>query len=46
MEGGEIVELGSHAELMAQGGLYSRLYTLQFSREAGQRDEVSTPASY
>lgn len=36
MEGGAIVELGSHQELMALGGLYSRLYSLQFSREAGQ----------
>jgi ABC-type multidrug transport system fused ATPase/permease subunit len=45
MEGGEIVELGSHAQLMALGGLYSRLYQLQFSREAGQRDDVSTSAS-
>ncbi len=39
MESGQVVELGSHHELMALGGLYSRLYSLQFSREAGQRDE-------
>ena len=28
---GEIREAGAHAELLAQGGLYSRLYELQFS---------------
>jgi ATP-binding cassette subfamily B protein len=27
---GEIREAGAHAELLAQGGLYSRLYELQF----------------
>jgi ATP-binding cassette, subfamily B, bacterial MsbA len=39
MESGRIVELGNHAELMALGGLYSRLYSLQFSREAAARAE-------
>ena len=28
--GGKIVERGSHSELMAQGGVYSQLYELQF----------------
>jgi len=45
MESGQIVELGSHHELMALGGLYSRLYSLQFSREAGQREEVAVSAA-
>ncbi len=31
MDGGRIVETGNHAELMAQGGLYARLASLQFS---------------
>jgi ATP-binding cassette subfamily B protein len=30
MESGQIVEQGTHAELLALGGLYSRLYTEQF----------------
>jgi subfamily B ATP-binding cassette protein MsbA len=38
MDRGRIVELGSHQELMQLGGLYSRLYSLQFVREAGLQD--------
>ena len=34
---GEIVERGSHAELLTTGGVYSRLHGLQF-----QRDEATT----
>ncbi|QFR33301.1 ABC transporter transmembrane domain-containing protein [Ancylobacter sp. TS-1] len=30
MEGGRVVEEGTHASLVAQGGLYARLATLQF----------------
>ena len=37
-ERGRVVESGSHAELVAQGGLYARLHALQFR-------EVEQPAS-
>jgi subfamily B ATP-binding cassette protein MsbA len=33
MEGGQIVETGTHAELMQNGGVYRRLYELQFAEE-------------
>ena len=33
MERGRIVEMGSHAELLARGGLYARLYALQSADE-------------
>jgi len=30
MDGGQVVEEGTHAELSAKGGLYARLAKLQF----------------
>lgn len=39
IEKGEIVELGTHSELMAKSGLYARLYEMQF------REEEDAPAS-
>jgi ATP-binding cassette, subfamily B, bacterial len=36
MENGRLVEQGSHAELLAQGGLYATLYETQFRPEAVQ----------
>ena len=34
VDGGRIVESGTHAELLRQGGLYERLYMLQFADQA------------
>jgi ATP-binding cassette, subfamily B, bacterial len=33
MDRGRIIERGTHAELLAHGGLYAHLYQTQFSRE-------------
>ena len=34
LDRGRIVERGTHAELLALGGLYARLYETQFSRDS------------
>ncbi|MFW6061603.1 MAG: ABC transporter ATP-binding protein, partial [Planctomycetota bacterium] len=36
IDGGQIVEHGSHRELIAQGGRYYELYTNQFTREESE----------
>jgi len=33
MEGGQIVERGNHRELVAKGGVYAKLHTMQFSEK-------------
>ncbi|HEY9504315.1 MAG TPA: hypothetical protein VIR01_21940, partial [Pyrinomonadaceae bacterium] len=33
MEGGKIIETGTHTELLARGGKYQKLYELQFADE-------------
>jgi ATP-binding cassette subfamily B protein len=43
-EKGRIVERGNHRELIARGGLYSRLYHEQFEAEASQLEEVAAGA--
>ena len=43
LEGGQIVEQGSHAELMALNGVYHRLYSLQFAERNGNQSRPPPP---
>lgn len=38
MDNGRIVAVGTHRELLAEGGLYARLASMQFDMEGGSRD--------
>ncbi len=40
MDGGRIVERGTHAELLAQGGLYREIYELQLRDQESFREEI------
>jgi ATP-binding cassette, subfamily B, bacterial MsbA len=45
LERGEIVERGTHAELLAKRGAYSRLYTLQFGGNGEAGDQAASTSS-
>lgn len=42
IDGGRVAEQGTHQELLDRGGLYSRLYELQFRREEEDPKDVLT----
>ena len=41
---GEVVEKGTHSELMKKGGLYSSFYRMQFREEEGLTLDAATPS--
>lgn len=45
LEKGQVVELGTHDELLAKGGHFARLYSMQFADEA-ERDRAIIRSSY
>ena len=44
MEDGRVVETGTHGELLARGGAYSRLYNLQFSGDDAGETQIAAGA--
>ncbi|HEU4878746.1 MAG TPA: ABC transporter ATP-binding protein, partial [Gemmatimonadaceae bacterium] len=44
LDRGQIVERGTHAELLAAGGAYNRLYTLQFGTTAARNETMISSA--
>jgi ABC-type multidrug transport system fused ATPase/permease subunit len=43
LEHGKVIELGTHEELLAQGGRYHTMYTLQAQRFSATEDEEGKP---
>ncbi|MDH5791265.1 MAG: hypothetical protein OEZ44_03705, partial [Candidatus Bathyarchaeota archaeon] len=41
LDQGRIVERGSHAELLSKGGLYTKLYEMQFKYEPVEEPEAA-----
>ncbi|MHC5595386.1 MAG: ABC transporter ATP-binding protein [Nostoc sp.] len=42
LEQGEVVEVGTHEELLQKGGYYSRLYSMQFSSDRPNKNLIQT----
>ncbi len=45
LQDGEIIEMGNHDELMALGGLYSRLYSMNYASFDDIPDELIQQAT-
>ena len=43
LDKGEIAEIGTHRELLAEGGIYANLYAIQYSLGNGEPDRVLQP---